>query len=102
MSRFNQEITRRRTMVSPDVRNNIIDRIDSGELESETFTGTKAKWWKNKHHPNKQIPKRIYLLGSGSPKELYTIYINNPDYEYIERREFYNYTRELIKQNIMV
>ncbi len=101
MSRFNQEITRRRKMVSPDVRNNIINMIDLGELESETSTGIKEKWWKNKHHPNEKIPKRIYLLGSGSPNDLYTIYINNPEYEYMERREFYNYTRELIKQNIM-
>jgi hypothetical protein len=97
---FKQNPNQPREMVSPSVRNEVIERINAGELESETVTGRKQNWWKNKHHPQQTIPTKIYLLGNGSPEELYIKYIAL--YECIDHREFLDYTRELIKQNIMV
>jgi hypothetical protein len=40
------------------------------------------------------------LLGKGTIQELYDEYITN--YGNIERSDFINYTRELIKQKIMI
>jgi len=83
----------------PSFRRFVMQQIDSGELESECKTGKKNKWWKNRHHPCRQIPTNIYLLGQGTLSELFTAYIAN--HGDIEKRDFMNYTRELIKQGIM-
>jgi hypothetical protein len=87
-------------MVPPVVRNIIIERINSGQLVSETKSGKESKWWLIKHHPDKEIPLHIYLLGDGTIKEIYEKYILK--HGFIEWRIFINYTRELIKQNIML
>ena len=87
-------------MIIPSERNEIIKRIICGEMVSETFTGKKKNWWINKHHPNNNIPKNIYLLGKGTIQELHIEYIKN--YGNIEWSDFINYTRELIKQKIMI
>ena len=42
---------------------------------SETITGKKDSWWINKHNPNKEIPKNIYLLGKGTIQQLHIEYI---------------------------
>ena len=78
----------------------IIKKINDGEMVSETFTGKKESWWINKHNPNNEIPKNIYLLGKGTIEELHDEYIKKNGN--IQRRVFLNYTRELIKQKIMV
>jgi hypothetical protein len=97
---FKQNPNQQREMVPPSVRNEVIERIDAGELESETVTGYRQGWWKNKHHPKQDIPTKIYLLGNGSPEDLYGKYI--AEHEYINHGEFLDYTRELIKQGIMI
>lgn len=97
---YKQNPNQHREMVSPNVRKKVVERINAGELESETITGYCKRWWKTKHHPDKEVPTNIYLLGNGSPEELYIKYITK--YGYIEHRVFLNYTRELIKQQIMI
>jgi hypothetical protein len=94
---FKHDFTKIYSMVTADERKIIIDNIDTGNLVSECAAGIKNKWWKNKHHPDKDIPKNIYLLGDGTIQELHYRYREN-----IAWSEFINYTRELIKQGIMV
>lgn len=87
-------------MIHPIERIEIIQKINNGEMVSETVTGKKENWWIDKHNPNNEIPTNIYLLGKGTIKELHTEYINK--YGNIEWSDFINYTRELIKQKIMI
>jgi hypothetical protein len=87
-------------MINPSDRIEIIKKINSEEMISETITGKKERWWIDKHNPNNEIPKNIYLLGKGTIQELYTEYIKI--YSNIEWSDFINYTRELIKQKIMI
>lgn len=96
---FQQDFNKTYYMVNPTIRNNIIQKINNGEMVSETVRGKKENWWLVKHHPNKEIPKNIYLLGQGTIKEIYDSYLIN--YGNIEWSEFIDYTRELIKQKIM-
>jgi hypothetical protein len=93
---FHQDFNKIYMMVKPIDRIEIINKIENEEIMSESG----EKWWLNKHHPNNDIPKNIYLLGKGSIKELYEKY--NENYENINWGKFINYTRELIKQKIMV
>lgn len=89
-------------MVSPERRREIIRQIDNSEIMSECKTG--KKWWATKHHPKREIPQNIYLLGNGTLLELYQKYIAEYIKEnetHIEYKAFINYTRELIKQGIM-
>ena len=87
-------------MISPANRYIITQKCKQQELVSETIPGKKQKWWLNKHNPDNEIPKNIYLLGEGTIEELFNKYRINC--RMIERKEFINYTRELIKQNIML
>ena len=87
-------------MINPSERNEIIQEINSEKMVSETVTGKNQHWWTDKHHPNNNIPKHIYLLGKGTIQELHIDYSKN--YGEIEWSDFINYTRELIKQKIMV
>jgi len=93
-------------MVSPNDRNTIIRRINSGEIDTDVSTGQRNKWWKKKHHPEREIPTNIYLLGDGTPKELHDMY--NTKYTLVASPQtakwenFRNYTRELVQQGIMV
>ena len=87
-------------MINPSDRIEIIKKINSEEMISETITGKKERWWIDKHNPNNEIPKNIYLLGKGTIQELHIEYIKN--YSNIEWSDFINYTRELIKQKIMI
>jgi hypothetical protein len=88
-------------MVSVNERMLIIGKINSGEIVCQCVAGIKNNWWGNKHHPEKDIPKNIYLLGSGTIEELHEKFRVKFVCE-IEWGEFINYTRELIKQGIMV
>ena len=97
---FRQDFDKEYTMVYPYERVEIINKINSGELISETTVGKKDDWWKNKHNPNNLIPIHIYLLGKGTIHSLHIQYIAN--YGNIEWSDFINYTRELIKQKIMI
>ena len=94
-----QNFTKTYTMISSSERSIIIQKINNNELVSECLTGQKQEWWMKKHHPDNEIPKNIYSLEQGSIKELYDKYITT--YGGIEWEEFTNYTREMIKQNIM-
>jgi hypothetical protein len=87
-------------MISPSERIEIIKKINNGEMISETITGKKQRWWIDKHNPNNEIPKNIYLLGKGTIQQLHSEYIEI--YDNIEWSDFINYTRELIKQKIMI
>jgi hypothetical protein len=97
---FRQDFDKTYSMVSPCERRLIIQKINEGLLESETAVGKKQKWWTRKHHPDSEIPKNIYLLGSGTIGELHIEYIKH--YGSIEWSEFIDHTRELLKQNIMI
>ncbi len=87
------------TATIPTERFRVIQQINNKTLVSECFTGKKLKWWTGKHHPDNEIPKNIYLLGSGTLSELHHAYIQK--HGVIEWSEFINYTRELIKQEIL-
>jgi hypothetical protein len=72
---FKQDFYKVYYMVNPSERNEIIKKINSCELISETLNGKKQDWWLNKHNPNNEIPKNIYLLGRGTIFELHIEYI---------------------------
>jgi len=95
-----QDFEKSYKMIGVDERNAIIERIHRKELCSETVTGQQEEWWLKKHHPDNEIPRNIYLLGQGTINELYTKY--QITYGLIEWNLFINYTREMIKQKIMV
>lgn len=97
---FRQDFNKIYNMINPIERIQIIKKINNGEITSETVTGKKKRWWTDKHNPDNEIPKNIYLLGKGTIQELHNEYIKN--YNYIEWSDFINYTRELIKQKIMI
>ncbi len=97
---FRQDFSKEYIMVNPCERIDIINKINKGEMVSETMSGKKESWWIEKHNPDNEIPKNIYLLGKGTLQELHIEYINK--YGNIEWIVFINYTRELIKQTIML
>jgi len=97
---FVQDFSKIYYMVCPSDRIEIIKKCNSEEMMSETITGKKQRWWIDKHNPNNKIPKNIYLLGKGTIQELHDEYIKT--YDHIEWSDFINYTRELIKQKIMI
>lgn len=97
---FQHDFQKTYIMTSLVERTNIIEKINNEELVSETITGKKQEWWLKKHNPDNNIPKNIYLLGNGTIKELHYKYTIR--YERIEWAEFINFTRELIKQQIML
>ena len=74
---FKQDFNKIYDMILPSERNEIIQKINAGEIVSETFTGKKDNWWIDKHNPNNDIPKNIYLLGKGTIQELHIEYIKN-------------------------
>jgi len=92
--------------VDTDKKNEIIEDIDLGIINSNVPTGIKKNWWKVKHHPNKLIPSRIYELGCGTLQELEQRYFDK--YEKISNNDKYNhaqfigYVRELFQQKIMI
>jgi len=97
---FRQDFNKIYYMISPSDRIEIIKKINNEEMISETITGKKERWWIDKHNPNNEIPKNIYLLGKGTIQQLHNEYIQI--YGNIEWSDFINYTRELIKQKIMI
>ena len=97
---FRQDFNKIYNMINPNERNKIVNKINNNELVSETLTGKKYNWWIGYHNPNEEIPNNIYLLGKGTIKHLYDEYIKK--YGAIEWNIFINFTRELIKQKIMV
>ena len=97
---FRQDFRKIYNMINPSDRIEIIRKINSEEMVSETIAGKKERWWIDKHNPNNEIPKNIYLLGKGTIPELHIEYIKI--YGNIEYSDFINYTRELIKQKIMI
>ena len=98
--------------VAPHERNTIIVQINSGwRPDSFPQSGIKEKWWDiNKPgHPESKFPTRIYLLGKGTPDDLFEMYQRKyPDDPMIrsqpsgERHQnvFANYIRELVRQGI--
>lgn len=98
----NQNFDKKYIMCSLTDRQSILSRIASGELVSECQNGRKYNWWLNKHNPLAQIPTRIYHLGSNyTIREYYQLYLVQYCIN-ITWEEFINYTRELIKQKIMI
>ena len=97
---FRQDFHKIYNMINPNDRIEIIKKINSEEMVSETIAGKKERWWIDKHNPNNEIPKNIYLLGKGTIPELHSEYIKI--YGNIAYNDFINYTRELIKQKIMI
>ena len=99
---FSQDFQKSYVMTSPNVRSEIIQKCKNKEIVSETRTGQIQDWWLKKHNPENEIPKNIYSLGSGTIRELFDRYNNKFKYGQVEWEEFIDYTRELIKQNIML
>jgi hypothetical protein len=97
---FRQEFTKIYEMTSPANRASIIKKINNSEMVSETVRGQKEEWWTDKHHPDSEVPKNIYALGSGKIDDLHKAYVAK--HGAMEYAEFINYTRELIKQKIMI
>ena len=97
---FRQDFNKEYTMVTTSELLDITKKINSGELVSETIRGQKENWWIHKHNPINEIPQHIYLLGKGTIQALHIQYMTK--YGAIEWSEFIDYTRELIKQRIMV
>jgi len=95
-----QDFQKKYTMTTPTQRFIITQQCNDETIVSETIPGKKQKWWLHKHNPDNEIPKNIYLLGEGTIEELYNMY--KTKYGIIVWDEFRNYTRELIKQNIML
>lgn len=87
-------------MVNPNARFIIIEQIKNRKI----VPNTKRDWWKKdeKHDPKGIIPTRIYLLGNGTIQQLYEKWCDEYEDEYISLHDFKDYTRELIKQGIMV
>ena len=101
--KFRQNFNKTYKMVTPEERNIISEKCNKQILKSECKSGLRSKWWYKKHNPNNEIPTFIYLLGNGTIKELYQKYKKTNYKEYkIEWKEFINYTREMIKQGIML
>jgi len=89
-------------MSTPEERVEIINRIKNGSINTNVQTGIKAKWWSNKHHPEEDIPKNIYLIGGGvTLMELHGRYNVKYARTPLDWHAFSGYTRELIMQGIM-
>ena len=89
-------------MVDPMFRNDIIEKIDNGSfLPLLPPAGEKADWTHKKHYPENKIPTRVYLLGGGKLEHMYQKYIRKYGDE-IKLHEFKNFTRELLRQGIMI
>ena len=103
-SRFERNFYANYVMVCPMVRCEIIQEINNGKFEP-LFpippSGHKADWNHKKHHPEKKIPTNIYLLGGGGKHDdLFKQYLEK--YGEISKKDFNDYTRELIRQRIMI
>ena len=103
--------------VTPHERNTIIDQINSGWLPRDNKGNVTPKsletqgWWDmgNPSHPESKFPTRIYLLGKGTPNELFEKYQRKyPDDPMIRTsisggvrdNVFANHIRELVRQGI--
>lgn len=101
--RHRQDFKKTYSMVSRNTRQSIISAIDSGRYDycqGFCVAGVKNQWWKKKHYPSNKVPSQIFSLKSGTIKELHLKYLSK--YGTISWTDFRNYTRELIKQGIMV
>lgn len=87
-------------MITPNNRNIIINNINTILNYEFDKTNRNTNYWSNKHHPEKIIPERIYLLGDGYFSELYVMYKNKYNPHIIEEKHFKDYLRELIYQEI--
>jgi len=104
--RFTQDVHKIYDMISPSERNDIIEKINNHILIPETRSVREKNMWKikHKHHPDQDIPTNIYLLGKGTIDELKSKYIkkygNIKNINHMYR--FKDFTREMIKQKIMI
>jgi hypothetical protein len=107
MNRQNFNANASYVMSSLEERLVIINRIEDHSFNTNVPTGIKKKWWRKKHHPDKDIPKNIYLMGGGC--NLRTLHKRYND-KYVTKQNvtkqinwntFINFTRELIMQGIM-
>ena len=91
-------------MVDPMFRNDIIEKINNGSfLPVLPPAGETADWTHKKHYPENKIPTRVYLLGGGKLKHMHQKYLRKyGETEFIEFKEFQNFTRELLRQGIMI
>ena len=97
---FRQDFHKTYIMINPSDRIKLIIKINNKEMISETITGQRENWWIGHHNPDNEIPKNIYLLGNGTIREIHIKYIKK--HGNIQWADFINYTRELIKQKIMI
>jgi len=101
---FHQNFIDKHSMIGPNARNEISEKCNLKEMISETKTGQKQDWWSGKHQPDATIPAHIWQIGASlgpsTIPELHAAYIQQ--YENIVWSDFIDYTRELIKQKIMI
>ena len=102
-SQIRQNFKATHFMVSPLRRSDIIEKINNGSfvpLFEIPTAGIKGQWLHKRHNPENEIPTRIYLLGGGKIQHMHQTYMRK--YGDISWEDFRNYTRELIRQGIMV
>ena len=99
--RINNYDTAYFTMADPQHRRDVIHNIDCVPNYEAHKTNRNTDYWTKKHHPEKSIPERIYLLGNGYGFELRLKYSFKYNQD-IDKDEFCNYMRELRYQKICV
>lgn len=87
------------TMAAPQRRHDVIYNIKCVPNYESLKTNRTTDYWTKKHHPEKPIPERIYLLGNGYGFELRLKYSFKYNHD-INKTEFNNYMRELVYQEI--
>ena len=96
--------------VAPHVRQFIIEQINAG-WRPDSFPDSGVRWWDigKPSHPESKFPTRIYLLGKGTPDELFEMYqrkypdepmIRSPISGRVRDNIFANHIRELVRQGI--
>ena len=102
--RWQQKFAVRHEVVSAEEIQRITERIQEGELVPPN--GDRNWWTTGGHAPTDEVPQRIIALGGGyikrgqdNMKERYVAMYGNT---FPRGRRFIDYTRELIKQGILV
>jgi hypothetical protein len=103
-------------LVSSDKRMEIINKINRKEypfkmaslrgITRENNILHANKWWQKKCHPEKDIPRKICsivdLLQGDTIDDLYSRYATHFASDCVERTIFQNYSRELIRQGMLI
>jgi hypothetical protein len=102
----------RYTKCSIDQFSRIVYNIDNGKIITlpsyYKHITSYGKWWtySRKHYPRQKKPISIYTmpLSNGTKDDWYNAYINSYDlgFEHLSKKEFGDYFRELVRQQIII